>query len=55
MGAKTIIILLLSTLLLATNIFWVYIALDQATAQKYRQQESREDKARIAVLEQSCR
>ena len=44
----------MGVLLIATNGFWLYSAIDLAANEKYRQQEEYEAKNRIEVLEKLC-
>lgn len=44
----------LGVLLLATNGFWLYSAIDLAVTEKYRQQTEYESESRIEILEQLC-
>ena len=44
----------LGVLLIATNGFWLYSAIDLAVTEKYRQQEQYEAKSRLETLEKLC-
>lgn len=44
----------LGVLLIATNGFWVYSAIDLAVTEKYRQQEEYEGNNRLHAFEQLC-
>ncbi len=46
--------IVLGILLLLTNGFWLYSAIDLAVTEKYRQQEEYESKNRIKTLEKLC-
>ena len=46
--------IVLGVLLIATNGFWLYRAIDLAVTEKYRQQEEYEAKNRIETLEKLC-
>ena len=48
------IAIVLGILLIATNGFWLYSAIDMAVTDKYRQQEEYEAKHRIEALEKLC-
>ena len=46
--------IVLGVLLIATNGFWLYSAVDLAATEKYRQQEKYETKHRIEAFEKLC-
>jgi len=48
------IAIVLGVLLLITNGFWIYSAIDLAVTEKYRQQEKYEAENRIKALEKLC-
>lgn len=48
------IAIVLGVLLVATDGFWLYSAIDWAVTEKYRQQEEYEAKHRIEALEKLC-
>jgi len=48
------IAIILGMLLIGTNVFWLYSAIDFAVTEKYQQQEEYEAKHRIEALEKLC-